>query len=186
MKLFNYVLVAVFALTLICDASVSFAQETTKPKTAVKKKGKKKRPVFLEALGESVKDLSDDQKKEIEALRKAASESHKKINQSVGLTWKLSKKRQEIFDDLSEDLSFKERSEKASAQAGLTEEQVEALKDVGDVYRTFRFKSMNVLTEAQQAKMPKWFQKDFESSRERAEKEAAAKKKEASASKKQF
>lgn len=183
MKLFKCLLLAVFAAVLFCDVNTVAAQQDTKSKSASKqtqkktKQQKKKRKSFQEALSDSVDDLTEEQKKKIESLYDEAAAERKKINQSVGLTWKLNKQRQEIFDGLSKKLSYKERSEKANSEAGFTEDQIKSLKDVNEEFRKFRFSAMKVLTDNQRAKMPKWYKDDFEKSKEQAAKEAADKKK---------
>lgn len=139
-------------------------QKTTTKKNQKGKANKVKRPTFVKSLNANVSDLTDEQKAGVKALQEKASAKHKEINESVGLTWAMNKKREEILEAMSDEGTWKERNGKASRQAGFNDDQIKSLKKVGEAYRTFRYEAMKLLTAEQQAKMPKWHQDDYKKS----------------------
>lgn len=171
----------VATLVIGLSTSASFAQETqaesktTETEQTAKKPAKKPRPPFADAVDEFIEDLSEEQKEKIDEMQTEAFRKQKSIYESVDVTWKMNKQRMEILNSLSKEMPYKERVAKANEEAGYTEEQVNSLKEVGEVYRMFRYQSMQLITPEQQEKMPEWFKEDYKKSVEIAAKRAAEK-----------
>lgn len=183
MKLYRAILCLTAAGLLFSFPGTSIAQETSSAtksqKTQAPKKQQKKkadRLTFMDSVKASVTDLTDDQKAKLEALQKEAGAKHKEIHAASGITWEMSKKREEILTGMSKDKPYKERNKEASTQAGYSDDQFKKLKEVGQVYATFRFNGMKVLAARQQVKMPKWYQDEFKKASEAAAKKAAKEK----------
>jgi len=167
MRTSKTVLFAIIAGLLFSTAGVSSAQDQNQ-----KPKNQAKQSTFTDSVTKTINDLTADQKAKIDELRKAAGEQHKKINAAVGLSFKMNKKRQDVFDTLSTKTPWKERNEKACKEAGFNQAQMDSLKDSNEAYRSFRYQAMQILTAEQQKKMPKWYQEDYKKSVEMADKKA--------------
>ena len=97
---------SIVAGLLIAVSGISYAQETTSPvqtqatqeKQGMKKKEAKKKLSFMKAVEASVSDLTEEQKAGMKTLMEEAHSKNKKINDSVGLTSKMLKKREEILE----------------------------------------------------------------------------------------
>ena len=97
---------SIVAGLLIAVSGISYAQETTSPvqtqatqeKQGMKKKEAKKKLSFMKAVEASVSDLTEEQKAGMETLMEEAHRKNIKINDSVGLTSKMLKKREEILE----------------------------------------------------------------------------------------
>lgn len=162
-------------IATVANTSSVHAQDTA---TEIEKKTTTAdRPKSMDAIKEAIKDLTDEQKAKLEALRKKAVAQQKALLDSASITWKMSKLRREAYEKMkAKGLKGKELSAQASKEAGYSKEQAAAQSKVGKVWNDYRFAIVNVLTAEQQKQLPKWLANSH-AARVKAEKENAAAKK---------
>ncbi|TWU54708.1 LTXXQ motif protein [Rubripirellula tenax] len=135
------------------------------------------RPKTMDAIKESVKDLTDEQKENLESLKTKAIAQEKALFESAGITWKMSKQRSETYEKLkAKGIKGKELSAQASKEADYTDEQAAAQSKAGKVWNDYRYAIVNVLTAEQRKQLPNWLT-SAHAARVKAEKEKAAAKK---------
>ncbi|QDT11560.1 hypothetical protein [Planctomycetes bacterium K23_9] len=136
------------------------------------------RPKSMDAIKEAVKDLTDEQKEKLEALRKKAVAQQTALRKSASISWRLSEQRREAYEKLkAKGLKGKKLSAQANKEVGYTKEQTVAQTKVGKVWNDYRYAIVNVLSAEQKRQLPTWLT-DGHAARAKAEKvKAAAKKK---------
>jgi|TARA_B110000495_G_C22912192_1_gene532713 hypothetical protein len=122
-----------------------------------KKKGKRGQINAGTQLLTQLKDvgLSEDQVAKIKEMGKEVGEKMKKMRTDAGITTELMKKRQEVTKAMKD--SDKKGSELAAAinkEAGVSEAQAGALKQVNEVRMKFFKDVVGLLTDEQKEKLP--------------------------------
>lgn len=150
------------ALCSLALCSSAIAQDNGAAKKEVT--GKKKSLMHWIQL--KITDLSDEQLAAMTKLEKATAVKNKAMMEEAGITWKMSKKRNETLEASAE--KSQDLYKKAFEMAGYNADQIVVSKKIAKNYLMFRVAAMKHLKAEQLAMLPKNYQKEFELAKKRA------------------